>query len=70
MSARRKRLIADDPTVYFTTPHFEGYPAILVRLERISEDDLIELLTEAWLCKAPKRLAPRNTWPSSKLRGR
>ncbi len=53
----KEALVADDPDVYFTTPHFEGYPAILVRLERISEDDLVELLTEAWLCKAPKRLA-------------
>ena len=53
----KEALIADDPTVYFTTPHFEGYAAILVRLERISEPDLIELLTEAWLCRAPKRLA-------------
>jgi hypothetical protein len=50
-------LIGDDPEVYFTTPHFDGYPAILVRLERISERELTELLTEAWLARAPKRLA-------------
>ena len=50
-------LIADAPRVFFTTPHFDGYPAILVRLERIGEADLEELLTEAWLAKAPKRLA-------------
>jgi hypothetical protein len=50
-------LIADDPGVYFTTPHFNGYPAILVRLEEISVPELEELITEAWLCRAPKRLA-------------
>ena len=50
-------LIADDPAVYFTTPHFNGYPAILVRLEEIPVPELDELITEAWLCRAPKRLA-------------
>ena len=49
-------LLADDPDVYFTTPHFDGYPAVLVRLERIGLDDLEELTTEAWLARAPKRL--------------
>ena len=50
-------LIADSPDVYFTTPHFDGYAAVLVRLDRISLDELRELITEAWLCRAPKRLA-------------
>jgi hypothetical protein len=43
--------------VFFTTPHFDGYPAILVQLERIAVEDLRELLVEAWLSRAPKRLA-------------
>lgn len=50
-------LLADDPDVYFTTPHFNGFPAVLVRLERITPADLEELVVEAWLCRAPKRLA-------------
>lgn len=50
-------LIADDPAVYFTTPHFDGYPAILVRLDRIDVGELDEIITEAWLTRAPKRLA-------------
>ena len=50
-------LIADDPDVYFTTPHFDGYAAILVRLERIDDSELAELITDAWLSRAPKRLA-------------
>ncbi len=52
-------LIADRPDVYFTTPHFNGYPAILVRLDVIGIDDLEELIVEAWLLRAPKKLAAR-----------
>ncbi len=50
-------LIADDPSVFFTTPHFDGYPAVLVRLVEIGVEDLQELITEAWLAQAPKTLA-------------
>ncbi len=50
-------LIADDPAVYFTTPHFDGYPMVLVRLAEISESDLTELVIDAWLAQAPKTLA-------------
>ena len=53
----KEALLADDPDVYFTTPHFDGYPAVLVRLDRITAADLEELVVEAWLCRAPKRLA-------------
>jgi hypothetical protein len=53
----KEALLADDPSVYFTTPHFDGYPAVLVRLERIGPEDLQELIVEAWLARAPKRLA-------------
>jgi hypothetical protein len=49
-------LIADEPSVYFTTPHFDGYPAVLVRLAEIGVDELTELITEAWLAQAPKTL--------------
>jgi hypothetical protein len=49
-------LIADEPRVYFTTPHFDGYPAVLVRLAEIAVPDLEELITEAWLTQAPKKL--------------
>jgi len=50
-------LVADDPDVYFTTPHFNGYPAVLVCLDQIDVAELRELLVEAWLARAPKRLA-------------
>ena len=52
----KEALLADDPGVYFTTSHFIGYAAILVRLDRIAVDDLDEVVTEAWLARAPKRL--------------
>jgi hypothetical protein len=50
-------LIAGAPDVYFTTPHFDGWPAVLVRLGEIAVPELAELLEEAWLVQAPKRLA-------------
>jgi hypothetical protein len=53
----KQALIADDPAVFFTTPHFDGYPAILVRLDRIAREDLEEVVVEAWLARAPNRLA-------------
>jgi hypothetical protein len=53
----KEALLADDPGVFFTTPHFDGYPAILVRLEQISVEDLEEVIVEAWLVQAPRRLA-------------
>jgi hypothetical protein len=53
----KEALIAEEPGVYFTTPHFDGYPAVLVRLDKIALDELEEVIIEAWLCQAPKRLA-------------
>ena len=53
----KQSLLATQPDVYFVTPHFDGYPAILVRLDRIAPADLDELVTEAWFAVAPKRLA-------------
>jgi hypothetical protein len=53
----KEALIADEPDVYFTTPHFDGYPAVLVRLDRIAVPELEELIVEAWLEQAPKRVS-------------
>jgi hypothetical protein len=53
----KEALLADEGGWYFTTPHFDGYPAILTRLDRIPVPELEELLVEAWLSRAPKRLA-------------
>ena len=49
-------LIADDPEVYFTTPHFDGHPAVLVRLVRIPADELAELVEDAWKLRVLRTL--------------
>ena len=53
----KEALLAEDPDAYFTTPHFDGYPAVLVRLDRIAPGELEDLIVDAWLVRAPKRLA-------------
>ncbi|MHB1468967.1 MAG: MmcQ/YjbR family DNA-binding protein [Solirubrobacteraceae bacterium] len=53
----KEALLADRSGIYFTTPHFDGYAAILARLDAIGEQELHELIVEAWLCRAPSRLA-------------
>lgn len=50
-------LIEGNPGVYFTTPHFSGYAAVLVNLDAIGSGELAELITDAWLNRAPKRVA-------------
>lgn len=53
-----KELILDaDPEVYFTSPHYRGYPGVQIRLEAISREELQGRLEDAWLIQAPKRLA-------------
>jgi hypothetical protein len=46
-----------NPDVYFTSPHYRGYPGLQIRLEQIDRDELVERLEDAWLIQAPKRLA-------------
>ena len=53
----KRLLIESRPDVYFSTPHYDGYPAVLVTLERIDRDELAERIEDAWLIQAPKRLA-------------
>ena len=53
----KQALIQNDEGVFFTTPHFDGYPAILVQLEPTPLDLLEEIVVEAWLARAPRRLA-------------
>ena len=52
----KQALVQDPSGVYFTTPHFDGYPAILVQLEPLGLPELEEIVTEAWLCRAPPKL--------------
>jgi len=53
----KEALIASDPAVFFTTPHFDGYAAVLIRLGKITPAILERVLVDAWLARAPKRLA-------------
>jgi hypothetical protein len=56
----KELLLADGRGIYFTTPHFNGYPAVLVRipdLARLDRDELRDLVAEAWLTRAQKRVA-------------
>jgi hypothetical protein len=56
----KELMLADDRGVLFTTPHFNGYPAVLMRipdLARIDREELEELVVEAWLTRAQKRVA-------------
>lgn len=53
----KSALIADDPDVMFTTPHFDGYPIVLILLDRVAVPVLDELITESWLLRAPKKVA-------------
>ena len=56
----KELLLADERGVYFTTPHFDGYPAVLMRigdLGRIDRDELFEIVAESWLTRAQKRVA-------------
>jgi hypothetical protein len=52
----KRALIAEDPGKFFTTDHYNGYPAVLVRLPVIDSQELTELLTDAWRTRAPRRL--------------
>lgn len=49
-------LLASDERKFFTTPHYDGYPTVLVRLEEVDVDELTELITDSWRNKAPKRV--------------
>jgi hypothetical protein len=56
----KELMLSDERGVYFTTPHFDGYPAVLIRIPDIAKldrDELFELVAEAWLTRAQKRVA-------------
>jgi hypothetical protein len=56
----KELVLADERGIFFTTKHFDGYPAVLVRipdLARIDREELRDLVVEAWLTRAPKRVA-------------
>jgi hypothetical protein len=52
----KELLLSSDPEKFHTTPHYDGYPAVLVDLEAVDLDELTELITDSWRNKAPKRV--------------
>jgi hypothetical protein len=54
--ADREALLKGRPEIYFSTPHYDGYPVVLVRLEEIEATELAELVEDAWRLQAPKRV--------------
>jgi hypothetical protein len=52
----KEMLLASDERKFFTEPHYNGFPAVLVRLTAIGEDELRELITDAWRSQAPRKL--------------
>jgi hypothetical protein len=53
----RLALVHEQPEIFYVTPHYQDYPFVLVRLAAADREELEELLAEAWLLSAPKRLA-------------
>lgn len=52
----KEALLTSRPEVFSTTPHYDGHSVVLVRLEAVEEDELTELVTEAWRLKAPAKV--------------
>jgi hypothetical protein len=52
----KQSLLRSDPEKFFTTPHYDGHPSVLVRWDKVEVDELTELLTEAWRVRAPRRV--------------
>lgn len=57
--AEKEALLAADPAKFFTEPHYNGFPAVLIRLAAIDADELAELITDAWRCQAPRALVAK-----------
>lgn len=74
----KEALLASDPVKFHTTPHYDGYPIVLVDLAAVDEAELTELICDAWRAKAPQRvLRPtkgtcpsRGAWPWRSRTGR
>ena len=60
----KEPLIEMNPAIFLTEPHYDGYPAILVRLAQIDEDLLTVVLRDAWRSRAPRRLLAQRTDPT------
>jgi hypothetical protein len=55
----REALLQSQPQAFFSTPHYDGYPYVLVRLDKVDPVELAELIEDAWRLRAPKRVVAR-----------
>ena len=65
----KESLLALNPAKFFTEPHYNGFPAVLVNLPGISVGELTPLITEAWRCQAPKDLDSKTKPRTKRARG-
>jgi hypothetical protein len=59
-TGEKDALLADDRGIFFTTPHYDGHPMLLIRLPKITERELREMLTESWRLRAPAKVRKDN----------
>ena len=52
----KEAMLASEPDKFFTTPHYDGHPTVLVNLPAVDAEELTELITESWRLRAPKRV--------------
>jgi hypothetical protein len=67
--AEKAALLAGDPERFFTEPHYNGFPAVLVRLPAVSRAELRKLVSDAWRCVAPRRLQGELSAPAPRGAG-
>jgi hypothetical protein len=68
-NAQKDLIITSDSKKFFTEPHYNGFPAVLVRLAAVTISDLKVLLADAWRCQAPAALVKQQAASSLHLRG-
>ncbi|CAN5890859.1 MmcQ/YjbR family DNA-binding protein [soil metagenome] len=56
-------LVTSEPATFFTTPHYDGQPIVLVRLDAVDVGEAAELITESWRLRAPRSLV--KDWDAS-----
>jgi hypothetical protein len=66
--AEKATLLAGDPDRFFTEPHYNGFPAVLVRLPAVTEAQLRKLILDAWQCQAPRELLKEGPPPQARKR--
>jgi len=69
-NAQKDLILSSDTRKFFTEPHYDGYPAVLVRLKEVTVADLRVLLEEGWRCQAPKELLKEGATPKPAKRAK